>query len=188
MGWIWWTLGLGCGGLVLFVLVGLIYLVIRDHQIAKRVIADGEQTMAWLVQANNNLFKPGIHDLPALVLISPDKLVANDKEFLSELADRVFALKGTDPAECADKDDAFVAELMRDETYVEGKRDRLPKGFTQGRVVYLAHIFVYRDHLPGKRITGRRLPCALFWEELKLPICTRPATAEERRREEEEDE
>ena len=51
--------------------------------------------------------------------------------------------------DCVDEDEAFVAELMADETYVEGKRDKLPKGFAGGRTVYLAHIFVYRDHLPG---------------------------------------
>jgi hypothetical protein len=187
MGWIWWVLGLSCGGLVLLALAGLVYLVIRDHQIAKRVIAEGEHTTGWLVQANVKLFQNGIVDLPALVLLSPDKAVANDKELLTDLAERIMELKGTDPADCDDKDDAFVSELMRDEKYIEGKRDLLPKGFAQGRVVYLAHLYVYRDHLPGKRVTGHQLPCAVVWDDLKLPICTRPPTQGDRRREEEDD-
>jgi hypothetical protein len=173
--------------LVLLALAGFVHFLIQDSRKTKRVLAEGDQTTGWLVQANAKLFQTGIMDLPALVLLSPDKETAQDKEFLTDLADRVFALKGAEPADCGDPDDAFVAELLRDEKYVEGKRDRLPKRFTQGRVVYLAHIYVYRDHLPGKQLTGRRVPCAIVWDDLKLPICTRPATRDDRRREEEED-
>jgi len=187
MGWLWWVLGLGCVGLVVVVLAVLIYFVIQDSRQTKRALAEGEHTTGWLVQANVKLFQPGMMGLPALVLISPDKAVVEDKEFLTEIADRIMELKETEQAECDNPDDAFVADLMRDEKYIEGKCDLLPKGFTHGRAVYLAHIFVYREHLPGKRITGRRLPCAVVWDDPKLPICTRPATSEERRREEEED-
>jgi hypothetical protein len=187
MSW-WWILGIGCGGLVLLAVIGVIILMIIDSKKAKKVIEQGEHTTAWLVQANSNLFEEGIMDLPALVLISPDKEVVNDEEYLSDLAERVMDLKGADPKSCDDKDEALVAELMSDETYVEGKRDKLPKGFAQGRVVYLAHIFVYRDHLPGKRIRGNRIPCSVIWDDPKSPICTRPASPKRRRRDETDEE
>jgi hypothetical protein len=187
MAWLRWVLGIGCGGLVLLALAVMIYLAILDRKKTKRVIEEGEHTTGWLVQANAKLFEQGLMDLPALVLISPDKETVNDEEYMTDLAERIMELKGTDPDDCDDKDEAFVAELMRDETYIEGKRDRLPKRFAQGRQVYLAHIFVYRDHLPGKKIRDQRIPCAVIWDDPKSLICTRPALQKERRREDDDE-
>lgn len=187
MSWLWWLLGLGCGGLLLLGLAVVVYLAILDKKRKNRVLREGEHTIGWLVQANMNLFEKGFMDLPALVVISPDKETANDKEFMTDLADQIMELKGVDPDECADEDEAFVAELMADETYVEGKRDKLPKRFTQGRKVYLAHIFVYRNDLPGEKIVGRRIPCAVIWDDPKSMICTRPAPRRQRPQEDDED-
>jgi hypothetical protein len=186
MSWLWWTLGLGCGGLVLLALVVLIPLAIIDRRKTKRVLDEGEHTTGWLVQANTDLFEEGVMDLPALVLISPDKETMRDEEFLADLAERIMDLKGTAAKDCDDEDEEFVAELMRDETYVEGKRDKLPKRFAEGRTVYLAHIWVCRDHLPKKRLRGSRIPCAVIWDDPKTPICTRPASKKERRQEEDD--
>jgi hypothetical protein len=181
MGGLWWALGLGCGGLVVLAVAGVVYLVILDSRKKRRVLEEGDHTTAWLVQANSKLFEEGVMDLPALVLISPDEETANDEEFMTDLAERVMALKGIDPDDCEDEDETFVAELMSDETYVEGKRDKLPKRFARGRTVYLTHIFVYRDHLPGKRIQRRRMPCAVIWDEPKSLVCTRPPERKRRR-------
>jgi hypothetical protein len=183
MPWLWWALG--CGGLVLLAVAVLACLAVIDRKRTKRVLDEGDHTTGWLVQANSNLFEEGMMDLPALVLISPDRETARDGEFMMALAEQIMELKGIDPDECED-DEAVVAELMSDETYVEGKRDRLPKRFAGGREVYLAHIFVSRDHLPGKRIKGPRLPCAVIWDDPKSLVCTRPVSRKERRREEEE--
>jgi hypothetical protein len=184
MGWNWWVLGSVCGGLAVLGVLALAYLAILDRRKRDRVIAEGEHTTGWLVQANSELFEEGGMDLPALVLLSRDPEVVDDREFLTDLAERIMDLKGADPDDCEDEDEAFVAGLMRDETYVEGKRDRLPKRFAGGRQVYLAHIFVYRDHLPEKRIRGQRIPCAVIWDEPKSLICTRPSSRKGHRREE----
>ena len=164
-----------------------VYLNVKDSRNKQRVLEEGDYTIGWLVQANNKLFEDGDMDLPALVLISPDSETARDEEFMTDLADRIMDLKGTDPDDAGDKAEARVAELMADEMYVEGKRDRLPKGFASGRKVYLAHIFVYRDLLPGKKLRGRRIPCALFWDDEETMICTRPPSKKARRRPAEDD-
>jgi hypothetical protein len=183
----WWLLGLGCGGLTILAVAAVAYLVIVDRKKKNRVLAEGEHTTGWLVQANSDLYEEGFMDLPALVLISPDRETMKDKDFLADLAERIADLKGTDPEDCDDEGEAIVAELMLDETYVEGKRDRLPRHFADGRKVYLAHIFVYRDHLPGGRIQGPRIPCAVIWDDPKAPICTRPVTRKPRTSEEDDD-
>jgi hypothetical protein len=184
MSGLWWALGLGCGGLLVLGVIVVAYFNIRDRKNRERAIAEGEHTVGWLVQANANLFQEGVMDLPALVLLSRDKETVKDEAFMTELADRIMALKGVDPSECGDKDEACVAELMSDETYIEGKRDLLPRRFANGRQVYLAHIVIYRDHLPKKRITSNRIPCTILWDEPKSMICTRPVTRKVRRRDE----
>jgi hypothetical protein len=75
-----------------------------------------------------------------------------------------------------------VAKLVTDETYVEGRRDKLPKEFAKGRKVYLAHIMIYRDHLALKKLGKRKIPCAIIWDEPKTPIVTRPVKPKRRRR------
>jgi hypothetical protein len=181
----WWTVGWSCGGLVVLAVVVLSILAVRDNKKKTRVIEEGEHTTAWLVQANTSLFEKGWMDLPALVLISPDRETAGDEELMTDLAGRIMELKGTDPEEC-EEDDAFVAGLMASERYIEGKRDRLPRRFAQGRTVYLAHIYVYRDHLPDKRIQEQRIPCAVIWDDPQSLVCTRPAAPKEGGGEEEE--
>ena len=183
----WWIGGYICGGLTLLAIVGIVYLAILDSKKKKRLIEEGEHTTGWLVQANNNLFEDGVMDYPGLVLISPDEATAEDEELMIDLADRIMELKGSDPDDAENKGEAKVADLMSDETYVEGKRDKLPKSFTGGKEVYLAHIFIYRDHLPGKKLGRRRLPVAVIWDDPKSLICTRPMSKKDRRRYEEDD-
>src|SRR5436309_435654 len=124
----WWIAGFACGGLLLLVLGILIFLAVKDYKSKQRIIAEGEHTVGWLVQANWNLFEKGVMDLPALVLISPDDETNDDREFMTDLADVIMDVKGYDPDDC-DGDDALIAELMADETYVAGKRDKLPASY-----------------------------------------------------------
>jgi hypothetical protein len=184
---LWWILGSACGGLVLVAVVVVVYLGRAEYNKKKRAIDEGEHTFGWLVQANNDLFQEGQWDLPALVLISPDEETNEDEEFMTDLAEKVMELKGVDPDDCDTEGDAVVAELMADETYVEGRRDRLPKAFAGGKKVYLAHIWVVRDHLPGRRIGKRKIPCAIIWDDPKAMVCTRPAPKRRRRPRDDDD-
>jgi hypothetical protein len=171
---VWWVLGFSCGGLTLAAVLAIVWFAIADSQKKRRTLEQGEHTIGWLVQANTRLFEAGILDDPALVLISPDKSTAEDKEFMLDLADRIMELKGMDPEELDDDDEAFVAELMADEAYIEGRRDKLPKSLTGGRKICVAHIYIYRHDLPNKLLKGRRVPCAIIWDEPQSLICTRP--------------
>jgi hypothetical protein len=170
----WGWLGLGCGGLAVVAVAFVVAVAVFDSRKRNRIIREGDHTMAWLVHANEKLFREGLMDDSALALISPDRQTANDPGVMTAMADRVAELKGCDPAACFDRDEARVAALLRDATYVEGKRDRLPSEFARGREVYLAHLYVYRDHLPDRKIQQRALPCAVIWHEPKAMICTRP--------------
>lgn len=186
MEWLWWTLGGVCGGLLLLVIVFIVVVNLYENRKFTQVMKTGDKTVGWLVQAHKNIFDQGVLDEAGVVLISPDRDTAQDREFMMDMADQVFALKGEDPDELPDADNAFVAALMADETYVEGKKDQLPKTFARGRIVYLAHIMIYRDHLPGKKLSGRRVACVVVWENDQLPICSRPMSAKDYRRQDDE--
>lgn len=188
---------MGTGAIVAIVIVSLVIVLaiigvivtIKLNKRRDRVLNEGELTHGWLVQANNALFEKGDTDLPALIIISPDPDTNDDEEFMCELADDIMDLKGTDPDDAETDGEAKIVELMADETYIEGKRDKLPKSFTDGKKVYLVHIYVFRDHLPGKRLGGsRRVPCAIIWDEDDSLVCTRPRNKKDRRRRDDEDE
>jgi hypothetical protein len=180
MEWLWWLGGGCCGATVLVAIAAIAWFAVADMRKKNRILREGDRVTAWLVQANMKLFEKGFLDQPALVVISPDEKTSTDKDFMIDLADRIMELKWIDPDDCATKDEALVAELMFDETYVEGKRDRLPLGFTEGREVYLAHIFVYRNDLPREFLRRRRLSCAIIWDDPTALICTCPPSPRKR--------
>jgi hypothetical protein len=166
------TWGWVCVGLTILGIAFVAYVSISEGKRRKYTLENGTSTHGWLVQANSALFEPGNMNNPALIVISPDAETNDDEEFMTDLAERIMELKGE---EGDTKDERAVARLMADETYIAGKRDELPAKFTDGKSVFLVHIMIYRDHLPGKKIEDRKIPCAIVWDEPGTLICTRPS-------------
>jgi len=172
---------------VLAVILGII-LTIRLNKRRDRVLDEGEHTHGWLVQANNDLFEEGDMDLPALIIISPDAETNDDEAFMTELTEDIMTLKGQDPEDVDDDGEAKVAKLMADEAYIEGRRDKLPKSFTDGKTIYLVHFYVFRDHLPGKRLgPNPKIPCAIIWDDPESLVCTRPVSKKKKKKRRKED-
>lgn len=149
----------------------IVWANVAQNKARDYTLQNGEPSIGWLVQANNNLFEAGNLDYPALVLISPDPKSAEDEEYMTELAEDIMAIKGVD---CDDDDEEFVSGLVTDETYIEGKRTKLPKAFADRPNIYLCHIYIFRDHLPKKRLTQNYVCCSIIWDEPKTLICSRP--------------
>lgn len=133
-------------------------------------------------------------DAPALVVISPDAETNDDEAFMTELAEKIMELKSDSGRVIGrTKAERAVSKLMSDETYIEGKQDKLPAEFAGDREVYLVHIYIYRDHLPEKRLDGPKIPCVIIWGDEHAMVCTRPEDErprrerKQRRTEEEED-
>ncbi len=160
-----------CIGLTVAAVILIVVLNIKMSNARKYTLENGEPVIGWLVQANNNLFEKGIQDYPAVVLISPDPKSADDEEYMTELASDIMSLKGED---CDDDDEEFVSSLVTDEAYVEGKRTKLPKSFTDRPNIYLCHVYIYRDDLPKKRLTQNYVCCSIIWDEPGTLICSRP--------------
>jgi hypothetical protein len=116
-------------------------------------LAEGVPVVGYIVQANNELFKPGRGSAPAQVLIS----FTNPKgEGLEDLAYAVARLKSQAPANPLEQ---TVAKLVRDETFRPGTRVRLPPQFTRGAEVYSVDVWIERQLLPEGRLTQTRLNC-----------------------------
>ena len=172
---------------VLLAIIGVI-VTIRLNKRRDRVLDEGDHTHGWLVQANNALFEKGDADLPALLIISPDAETNDDEEYMTELADDIMTLKGEKPDDCDTEGEEKVAKLMADETYIEGRRDKLPKCFTDGKTVYLVHFYVFREHLPGKKLgEDRRVPIAIIWDDEESLVCTRPQKKKRKKRRDDDD-
>jgi hypothetical protein len=178
--WGWVCIGLSVP-LILFV----VYVGVSESKRRKYTLENGAATHGWLVQANSVLFEPGNMNNPALIVISPDAETNDDEEFMTDLAEKIMELKGE---EGETKDERKVAKLMADETYIPGKRDELPAKFTGGKTVFLVHIMILRDHLPGKKIEDRKIPCAIVWDEPGTLICTRPSPRGKKRRPDDDEE
>ena len=177
-----------CIGLTVAAVAFIVYANVVDRKRRAYTLENGENTHGWLVQANNALFEDGHMDLPALVVMSPDEETNDDEEFMTDLAERIMELKSEEGRVIGrTKAERAVSKLMADETYVEGKRDRLPKELTGDREVYLVHIYVYRDHLPEKRLEERKIPLAIIWDDEKTMVCTRPESRKKRKRRRDDD-
>jgi hypothetical protein len=144
-------IGAGAGGVAL---AGYVAWNAWDYRRQRgRVLAEGVPVVGYIVQANNELFKPGRGSAPAQVLIS----FTNPKgEGLEELAYAVARLKSEAPENPLEQ---TVAKLVRDETFRPGTRVRLPAQFAHGAEVYSVDVWIERQLLPEGRLTKTRLNC-----------------------------
>lgn len=129
----------------------------------------GEPALGWVVQANDVLYQRGREHAAAVVLVSPDDDVARDEEFMTGLAERMMELKGV---RGGTKEERYVSRLVTDEAYVPGKRDRLPRSFTEGEEVYAAHVIVQRALLPERRLVDPFVCCLIPWRAPGAPMWT----------------
>lgn len=112
-------------------------------------------TTAVLVMANHLLLKPGEGDAPTLALFSLDPK-GQSVPYLTNIAQRMFALKNATPA---DPDLRIVAQIVSDERSVPHRRRALPVTFTGGPVVYAADLHISRRYLAAGYLDRTALPC-----------------------------
>ena len=118
----------------------------------KRLLRDGFVTWGHFVQANKLLFQEGRESCPAAVTFSPNPDRPADPTTLQRAAGRLFALKGTTPAEP-------MAGTMAQHLTNEYSRPfglPVPPAIHPGSLV-LSTVYVYRPHLPSPRYLCRSL-------------------------------
>jgi hypothetical protein len=128
----------------------------RRQQIVQDLARKGTAVYSAVVMASNDLFRPGVVDLPALVIFSFETKIRRDLRYLQELAQWLYSYKNTEPA---DAEGQYLARLVNDERYVEYRRCALPNHLTHGLLVYAAHLMVVRSYLPGGFLQQGVLRC-----------------------------
>jgi hypothetical protein len=119
-----------------------------------RLLKHGTVVWCAVVQANSLLFEPGAGDHPAKVIFSNDPYFDDEPYHLLEIAERLFALKGTTPN---DPELLTAAKSVTDE--MERKFNvLLPKSLTDGKDVISSETMIVRSHLPFRMIIDRSLP------------------------------
>ena len=138
---------------VLVVVGGLgLYFVIENH-LKSKTRNEGVSLVGWIVQANNDLFRPGSQNLPAQLLISFD---VPDGNGLQRLAGRMARLKSESPTNEAER---IVAAEVRDERTRLGRRFQLPPAFAGSITVYAVDVMIERKLLPERYLTERCVVC-----------------------------
>lgn len=119
-----------------------------------RLLRAGSLVWAWLVQANNLLFAPGPDDHPALIVLPTDITNAAPIARLSAVAQRVYQLKNTTPADAGERE---LARLVSDEM----RRSlgwRVPATVAGPTALTLTACMVFRRALPEGRLHRGLLP------------------------------
>jgi tetratricopeptide (TPR) repeat protein len=123
-------------------------------QRARGIARNGSVVQAALVMANVVLFDPSSQeDAPCRVLLTFDPVLGKDPQRLQKLARWLVGFKDTHQT---DPEMQYVAELTTVEAANPFQRRRLPPRFTDGAVVYVTDLFVYRRFFPAG-VSGRDL-------------------------------
>ena len=120
----------------------------------KRLLREGNVGLGFIVQANEELFSPGKYDLPAQVVYCSARTTPNLLETLAACAERLFALKHTEPAQVEERK---LAEIITDE-YGREMRLSVPKAIAEIEDVTLTTIMVFRKDLPHEYLTNGFFP------------------------------
>lgn len=128
----------------------------RYYERVRDVARDGTLVSAYVVQAAEDLYRPGTETLPCRALFSFEPEVGGDADYMRYLARRIVRLKDTVPS---DPEGRYLARLAVDEEAVPYRRRPLPVSFTDGSTVYCADLFVKRAYLDTPYLTTDVLPC-----------------------------
>ncbi len=142
---------------------GLFDIIYKDKNVLYR---NGRIVWGFIIQANDYLFKPGRGNYPAAAVFSTNSYFNDRLYLLSEIAEKLYSLKG--------KTDANI-ELTRFAEIITGERDVLynlpiPESLTGGKVVYYTTIMVHRKHLPVNWLVSSWLPLLVHPTKTKAAI------------------
>ena len=128
-----------------------VYLVLESRQ---RLLREGNVALGFIVQANNELYSPGEYDRPAQAVYCSDRTIPNLLGTLANCAERLFALKNTQPQQVEERK---FAEIITDE-YRREMRLPVPKTIAGIEDVFLTTIVVFRKDLPHEYLTNGFFP------------------------------
>ncbi|MFM7115779.1 MAG: hypothetical protein ACKO0N_04020 [Planctomycetota bacterium] len=124
----------------------------RDQRI---LLERGVAVWGHIIQANRRLLDPkgGVAQPPAAIIYSTDHFFDARPDALSELASRIYELKGR---AVTPEMQAFSDKLANE--MVADMKLPIPLGFTDGRQCYYASLIICRRHLPMNFLASGLFP------------------------------
>ncbi|MCC9602282.1 hypothetical protein LOC67_17140 [Stieleria sp. JC731] len=116
--------------------------------------ADGTIVWGRIIQANGLLFESGEDNCPGEVVYSLTDRADNEPECLTDIAGRLYQLKGTTPA---DSELLNIARYLSDE-HVRVFGLPVPHSVNASLRCKISTTYFYRKHLPGGRLCTMLLP------------------------------
>lgn len=135
-----------------------------------KLLQGGRVVWAHLVQANNALFAAGQYDSPGEVVYDPGGRLAPEQ--LAPIAQHIFKLKGTQPA---DPDEARIARHLTNEM-TRAFAMPVPRSFSADGAadgLLLSTVLIARKHLPNHRLSLGHFP-VLVSEECRGSVMILP--------------
>lgn len=130
----------------------------RFYQGRADLLTHGIVVWGSVIQANNNLFRPGPHDHGAEFVFSSDPANQSSIERLSAIAHQLFQLKGTTQPR---HDLAWIANyLLNERIRVFGRP--VPSEISQDISCEISSILVRRAYLPNKQLAITTLPLVIM--------------------------
>ncbi|WDI43987.1 hypothetical protein [Bremerella sp. P1] len=158
--------GLVCVGvfvvLVLLVIAFLVWASYDEKATEQRVRENGQPVLAVLVMANSQFLNDtSIPSAPALTLITfapPSVPLAED---MKEVASELFELYTSEESEIArlPKPQRTMGELIKQDSYKEGRRTRVVPEMSRGHVLYMTDTWLQRDRIPDHTAFTRVIAC-----------------------------
>lgn len=119
------------------------------------------------MQANNDLFARGGHDLPAAVIYGPDTAVFDDSpDLILAIARKLYRWKGTHQR---DPELAAFSRMLASEMDRE-MRLEVPRRLTGSVTVYCTDIIVARRHLRGRVLSEPIFPLLIAPEHAAMTM------------------
>ncbi|MDP6423676.1 MAG: hypothetical protein QGG14_02985 [Planctomycetota bacterium] len=139
--------------------------------------AEADVALAALVMANEQLFDGQEGKdvaLPGVVVLTREARRRADGPWLSQLAERLFALNAANAAELAPRDAETARTLARVQEEGEFVRWRVPHHLADNDDTWLVGLWLDRDHMPAGRLDRRLWLCLSHPSDQPSRTCLLP--------------
>lgn len=130
-----------------------------NHQ--SLLIKRGQVCWGAFVQANGELMQPGTSDHPGCIVYSYDSMVDANPSILTDFAKTLSSLKGGTPE---DPDLQLLVNIITDEC-TDALCLPIPKYLTKGVQCSYSSIYVFREHLSNRVLSGWLVPILVSPEQ-----------------------
>ncbi|GDX79665.1 hypothetical protein LBMAG42_14760 [Deltaproteobacteria bacterium] len=133
----------------------------------------GDVDWGWVLMANNAAWEAGTVIAPGAVLFSDDVVLRQNPFRMSEVAERVWAMRKAPPTRVGLR--AFKAWALDDNA--PNPAQRVPHAFTEGRVVWVGGVLMQRDSLVDRRLQHSLIPIVRAYSHELTTIALAPLLA-----------